>query len=91
MFNFNFDQIFGSTFDAKIEIYVGEQLVQSDNLQAPSVIIQQNYLNLLQQVLNEPSPMSVKLLVAKDIYDDNDNYVRTLWNSVESYNYVKEA
>ena len=90
MFNFNFDQIFGSTFDAKIEIYIGDQLVQSDNLQAPSIVIQQNYLNLSNQIINESQPMSVKLLVAKDVYDDDDNYVRTIWNSVESFNYKKE-
>lgn len=90
MFNFNFDQIFGSVFDAKIEIYIGDQLVQSDNLQAPSIVIQQNYLNLLNQILVDKSrPMCLKLSVAKDIYDDNDNYVRTIWNSVESYNYKK--
>ena len=89
MFNFNFDQIFGSVFDAKIEIYVGDKLVQTDNLQAPSIVIQQNYLNLLNQIINEQQPMSIKLSVAKDIYDDNDNYVRTIWNSVESYNYIK--
>ena len=90
MFNFNFDQIFGEIYDSKIEIYVGDKLIQSDNLQAPSIVIQQNYLGLLNQIINEPQPMSVKLLVAKDVYDDNDNYVRTLWNSVESYNYKKE-
>jgi len=86
----NFESLFGESFDAKLEIYLGDKLVQSNNIQAPSMIIQQNYLGLLQQILQEPSPMSVKLLVAKDIYDDNDNYVRTLWNSVESYNYKVE-
>lgn len=86
--NFNFDSLFES-FDAKIDIYIGDKLVQSDNLQAPSMVIQQNYLQLLQQIIDNPQPMSVKLSVAKDIYDDNDNYVRTLWNSVESYNYIK--
>ena len=87
----NFDQIFGSVFDAKIEIYVGEQLVQSDNLQAPQIMIEQNYLNLLQQIIADKSrPMSIKLSVKQDIYDDNDNYLRTMWNSVESFNYVKE-
>jgi hypothetical protein len=89
--NVNFDSIFGDIFDAKIEIYVGEQLVQSDNLQAPQIVIEQNYLRLVQQIVADKSrPMSIKLSVAKDIYDDNDNYVRTLWNSVESYNYKKE-
>ena len=88
---FNFDSIFGNIFDAKIEIYVGDSLVQSDNLQAPQIVIEQNYLRLVQQIVADKSrPMSIKLSVAKDIYDDNDNYVRTLWNSVESYNYKKE-
>ena len=91
MFNFNFDQIFGSVYDAKLEIYVGDQLVQSDTLQAPSIVVQQNYLNLLNQIIKESQPMSVKLLVAKDVVDDNDNYIRTIWNSVESFNYVKEG
>lgn len=90
MFGFNFDSIFGDVYDAKIEVYVGDSVVQTDNLQAPSIIIEQNYLGLLQQIIKESQPMSVKLLVAKDIYDDNDNYVRTIWNSVESYNYKKE-
>lgn len=90
MFGFNFNSIFGEVYDAKIEVYVGDSVVQTDNLQAPSIIIEQNYLGLLQQIIKESQPMSVKLLVAKDIYDDNDNYVRTIWNSVESYNYKRE-
>lgn len=91
MFNFNFDQIFGSVFDAKIEIYVGDQLVQSNNLQAPQIVIEQNYISLVQQIISDKSrPMSVKLLVSEDIYDDTGKFVRTLWNSVENYNYKVE-
>lgn len=86
----NFESLFGDTFDAKLEIYLGDKLVQSDNLQAPSIIIQQNYLGLVQQIIQNTQPMSVKLSVKEDIYDDNDNYVRNLWNSVESYNYKVE-
>ena len=66
-------------------------MVQSDSLQAPRIILERNYLNLLQSIIADKSrPMSVKLLVAQDIYDDNDNYLRTMWNSVESFNYNKE-
>ena len=91
MFNFNFNSMFGDVYDAKIEVYIGDQLVQSDNLQAPQFVIEQNYLRLLQSIIADKSrPMSIKLLVAQDIYDDNDNYLRTVWNSVESFNYKKE-
>ena len=91
MFNFNFNSMFGDVYDAKIEVYIGDQLVQSDNLQAPQFVIEQNYLRLLQSIVADKSrPMSIKLLVAQDIYDDNDNYLRTVWNSVESFNYKKE-
>ena len=91
MFNFNFNSMFGDVYDAKIEVYIGDKLVQSDSLQAPQIILEQNYLNLLQSIIADKSrPMSVKLLVAQDIYDDNDNYLRTMWNSVESFNYNKE-
>ena len=91
MFNFNFNSMFGDVYDAKIEVYIGDQLVQSDNLQAPQFVIEQNYLRLLQSIIADKSrPMSIKLLVAQDIYDDNDNYLRTVWNSVESFNYIKE-
>lgn len=87
----NFDSIFGDVFETKIEIYVGDKLIQTSNLQAPSIVIQQQYYGYLQQIIQEPQPMSVKLLVRKDVYDGNDNYVRTLWNSVESYNYKRES
>ena len=91
MFNFNFNSMFGDVYDAKIELYIGDQLVQSDSLQAPQIILERNYLNLLQSIIADKSrPMSVKLLVAQDVYDDNDNYLRTMWNSVESFNYNKE-
>ena len=91
MFNFNFNSMFGDVYDAKIELYIGDQLVQSDNLQAPQFVIEQNYLRLLQSIIADKSrPMSIKLLVAQDVYDDNDNYLRTVWNSVESFNYNKE-
>ena len=91
MFNFNFNSMFGDVYDAKIEVYIGDQLVQSDSLQAPQIILERNYLNLLQSIVaDKSSPMSIKLSVKKDVYDDNDNYLRTVWNSVESFNYNKE-
>ena len=91
MFNFNFNSMFGDVYDAKIEVYIGDQLVQSDSLQAPQIILEQNYLRLVQQIVTDKSrPMSIKLSVKKDVYDDNDNYLRTMWNSVESFNYNKE-
>jgi hypothetical protein len=86
----NFDSIFGDVFEAKLEIYLGDKLIQSNTIQAPSIVVQQQYYGYLHQIINEPQPMSVKLSVRKDVYDGNNNYVRTLWNSVESYNYKKE-
>lgn len=77
-------------YDAKIEIYIGDKLVQSDTLQSPSILIKQNYMNLLQQIISDNRPITTKLLVKNDIFDDNGNYIRTLCNSVEHSNYERK-
>lgn len=89
MLRFNFDELFDS-HEAEIQIYIGDQLLQSDRLQAPSMILKQNYIQLLQSIIQESQPMSVKMLIKHDVYDENEKYVRTLWNSVECSNYERK-
>lgn len=88
--SFDTSSLFGDIYDVAIEIYVGNQLVQSDSVSAPRMIVEQNYLQLVNQIIHNQQPMSVKMIRPVDVYDENDNYVRTLFNSVESFNYMKE-
>ena len=88
---FDFEQLFGEVRDAEIQVYVGTQLTQSNKIQAPIMALKQQYIQLLQQIIdNKQQPMSVKMIVKQDIYDDNNKFIRTLYNSIECSNYTKE-
>lgn len=69
MFSFGFDEgmdIDNYTFTIKL----GNQIVQNQTIQAPSIIVKQNFIQLAEQIAGEQRPMQVKC--TKSIYTDKD-------------------
>ena len=92
---FNFNNIFESfnqeAITAEMQIQVGDAVIKKENISAPGFIIEQQYIQTLKRIISEkPKPMSVKITVGKDIFDDAGNFVRKIYNSVESSNYTRE-
>jgi len=73
-------------FLATIEIYIGDTLSESKQLQAPVFVLQQQYVSLVQQIANDTRPMKVCMYIDKEIYDDNNNFIRKFKNGVEFEN-----
>ena len=62
--NFGFGG-FGDVEKAKVEIYLGNQLVQQQTLEAPVQILKMQLMGLAQDLANNQQPM--KMLVTKQV------------------------
>jgi hypothetical protein len=88
MFGFNMNM---GSYQATIEIYVGNQLVSSEHMQAPDIVLQMQFMNIAQQLSQDKSqPMSVKMIVPYEFYCEIDNAKKKLNNYVEYSNYERE-
>lgn len=62
--NFSFGG-FGEVETVRLEIYVGNQLVEQQTLQAPAQILKMQLMGLAQDLANNPQPM--KMIVTKQV------------------------
>lgn len=68
------------------EIYIGDQLVNRETIQAPFMIHKSQYLNLIQQVANDNRPMKFKIIKQEIIYDEFEQKQKILNNYIEFSN-----
>ena len=80
-FNFNIEMI-----EAILEVYIGETLAESQQLQAPQFVVEQQFKQLMTQIMDDTRPMKIRLCRDEPIYDEMNNYIRTLQNYVEYEN-----
>ena len=86
MFGFNFESA-----SATIEVYIGNELVSSQHMQAPQFMLEQQYLSAVSQLAEDKSrPMSVKMIVPYEFYCQVDKKMKRLDNCVEYSNYERE-
>ena len=52
------------------EVQLGNAIIQNQTVQMPSIMAQQNYMQLVEQIANDKRPMQVKC--SKIEYTDND-------------------
>lgn len=87
-----FSSMFGNMdmIEATLEIYIGNQLVQSEQMQAPEMILKNQFINVVQQLSQQQGQsMSCKLIVKDYIYDQFEKERFVVDNSVEYANYQK--
>ena len=68
------------------EIYIGDQLVNRETIQAPFMIHKSQYLNLIQQVANDNRPMKFKIIKQEQIWDEFEQKTKILNNYIEFSN-----
>ena len=68
------------------EIYIGDQLVNRETIQAPFMIHKSQYLNLIQQVANDTRPMKFKIIKQEQIWDSFEQKTKILNNYIEFSN-----
>lgn len=84
----NFD--LGKTYNVTIEVYVGHQLVQSQNLSAPATILQMNFLQLVKQISQEKQPMKIVMKRTEQIWDNFENKTKEVIYILECQNWSEE-
>lgn len=67
-FNFGFSEPIAVT----LEQYIGNALVQSQQLSAPPEILQAQFMQLIQQVASQSQPMKIRMVRYEDIWSQID-------------------
>lgn len=86
-----FDFGFGETYQAIIEIYLGNQCIQKQSLNAPEDILKAQFMGLMQQIVNENRPMKCKMILYDVIWDNIEKKQKVLENYVEFKNRLMES
>lgn len=68
-FNFSFSEPLTVT----LEQYIGNALVQSQQLSAPPEILRSQFMQLVQQVASQSQPMKIRMVRWKDVWSQIDN------------------
>mgnify|MGYP005765170743 FL=1 len=76
-FNFGFSEPLTVT----IEQYIGNTLVQSQQLSAPPEILQAQFLQLVQHVASQSQPMKIRMVRWEDVWNKFDGE----WKKIEYY------
>lgn len=68
-FNFGLSE----SLTVTLEQYIGNALVQSQQLSAPPEILQAQFMQLVQQVASQSQPMKIKMVRREDVWSQFDN------------------
>lgn len=76
-FNFGFSEPLTVT----LEQYIGNALVQSQQLSAPLEILQAQFMQLVQQVASQSQSMKIRMVRWEDVWDKFEGE----WKKIECY------
>ena len=82
-----FDFGFSDPVPVVLEQYIGNALVQSQQLSAPPEILQAQFLQLVQQVASQSQPMKLRMIRWEDVWNQFDGEWKKLELSVEFKNW----
>lgn len=86
-FNFGFSK----PMKVLLEQYIGNALVNSQQLSAPPEVLQVQFIQLVQQVASQSQPMKIRMVRYEDIWNEFDNeWKRSEW-SVEFKNWKDDV
>lgn len=67
-FNFGFSEPLTVT----LEQYIGNALIQSQQLSAPPEFLQAQFMKLVEQVVSQSQPMKIRMVRHKDVWNQFD-------------------
>lgn len=79
----------GDMFDCQLDIYIGNQLVQSQQMTMPDQMLAVRFMQICQQVANDARPIHVVMRRWEDGYDQYEGktkrheYKLEYWNKQE--------
>lgn len=77
--------------EVKLNIYVGNQLVQSERLSGPDQLLAMQFLQICQQAAQQKEPYKIEMVRTEPTYDQfenkivNQEYKMTYWNKQETW------
>ena len=83
--------MFGFSFNTDINNYMiqvklGNEILKTQTISAPDIIVQQNFIELCQQVKQDSRPLKIKIFYNDEIFDEYDNSTKKIENSIEYTN-----
>lgn len=88
MFSFNMGL---DIYNVILEVYIGNQLVNKQQMQAPKEILMMNYIKLAEQIGNDSRPMKVKMIRQESIWDNFAKKEKSLTCEIEFRNNAMEG
>ena len=79
----------GNMLDCQLDIYIGNQLVQSQQMTMPDQMLAVRFMQICQQVANDARPIHVVMRRWEDVYDQYEGktkrheYKLEYWNKQE--------
>lgn len=73
-------------FNVRYDVYIGESLAEQTTNTLPEIFAKQHFMEMVQSIANEDKPMRVEMHVPYKVFDDNNNYIKTLDNYIEFKN-----
>lgn len=74
------------TYEVVFEIYIEDNLVQKQTIQAPKEMLIINFLQTAEQIKNDKRPMKIKMLRQDVVWDAFDNKQKVLNNEISASN-----
>lgn len=76
----------GNMLDCELDIYVGNQLVQSQQITMPDQMLAAQFLQICKQASNDPQPIHVVMRRWEDGYDQYEGKVKRHEYKMEYWN-----
>lgn len=86
---FGGDGPFGQSIDVLFEQYVGNQVVNQQQLSAPAMMLQSQFIQACKQIAGQ-SPMKIKMTRWEEIWDQIEQKTKPVEYSVEFQNWRDE-
>lgn len=81
---------FADSYDVVFDIYIGNQLVQSQQLSAPRPLLEAQFMQLVQQINQTKQPMQVIMRRTEQVWDAFEGKMKELPLTIEFKNWSDE-
>lgn len=82
--------MFGLSYTVVIEIYIGNQLVQSQQMTTPRPFLEMQFLRLIQEIQQQSQPMKVIMKRKEIIWDNFDQIQKEVEYNIVAQNWEEE-
>lgn len=82
--------MFGLSYTVVIEIYIGNQLVQSQQMTTPRPFLEMQFLRIVQEIQQQPRPMKIIMKRKEIIWDNFEQIQKEVEYNIVAQNWEEE-